>query len=189
MKRSERLVRNTLLVLGGLLVLHVGASRLYAVDDHAIPMERATPAQLATLRDFTAILVEGDFALEVVQGAGYSVEFTPPSPGEGRFYAVVHDNTLLLGGSGNVPGSRARVTLPVLNKLNAGRVEALSVSGFDADELSLRTETVQRVTLRNNRVREWQIRSERVVDLQIDHASISAGKVDLSGRATLTVID
>lgn len=182
-------MRNTILVLAGLLVLHVGASRLYAVDDRAIPMERATPADLATLRDFTAILVEGDFALEVVRGAEYSVEFTPSNRAEGRFSAVVHDNTLLLGGFENVPGSRARVTLPALTQLNAGRVEALSISGFDGDELSVRAERVQCVTLRNNRIREWQIRAERVVDLRIDRASISAGKVDVSGRATLTVID
>ena len=68
-------------------------------------------------------------------------------------------------------------------------MEALSVSGFDGDRLSVRAERVQHVTLKNNRVREWQIRAEHVVDLQIDRASISAGKVDLSGRATLTVID
>lgn len=189
MKRSERLVRNTLLVLIGLLVVHVGASRLYAFEDRALPMERTTPAELATLRDFTAILVEGDFALEVVQGAEYAVDFAPPAPDEGRFNATVHDGTLLLGGFGNGPGSRARVTLPVLSKLNAGRVEALSVSGFDGERLALRAERVQHVTLKNNRIREWQIRAEHVVDLQIDRASISAGKVDLSGRATLTVID
>jgi hypothetical protein len=182
-------MRNTLLVLGGLLVLHVGASRLYAVDDHALPMERATPPDLATLRDFTAILVEGDFALEVVQGAAYSVEFAPPNPGAGRFYAAVRDNTLQLGGFGNVPGSRARVTLPALRKLNVAQVQAVSVSGFEGETLSVEAERVERVTLKNNRVREWQIRAERVPDLEIDRASISEGKVDLSGRATLSVID
>jgi hypothetical protein len=182
-------MRNTFLVLAGLLVLHVGASRLLAIDESATSMKRATPADLATLRDFTAILVEGDFALEVVQGAEYSVDFAPPNPDERRFYAVVHDGTLLLGGFGNGPGSRARVTLPALSKLNAGRVEALSVSGFDGEQLSVQAERVRRVTLKNNRVREWRIRAEHVVDLQIDRASISAGKVDLSGHAVLNVID
>jgi hypothetical protein len=182
-------MRNTLLVLSGLMVLHVGASRLYAVDDHAMQTERAMPADLATLRDFKAILVEGDFALEVVQGAEYSVEFAPPKPGAGRFYAAVRDNTLQLGGFGNERGSRVRVTLPELRKLKVTQVQALSVSGFEGETLSVEAERVERVTLKNNRVREWQIRAERVPDLEIDRPSISAGKVDLSGRATLTVID
>lgn len=182
-------MRNTLVVLAGLVVLHVGVSRLYAVDDHTAGIERTPPAVLATLRNFTAIEVEGDFALDVERAASFSVDFTSPNPTEGRFYATVRDNTLLLGGFRNVPGSRVRVVLPELRKLNAGRVQALSVSGFDGASLSLEADTIPRVTLRNNSIRQWQIRANRVADLQIDHASLNAGKVDLAGHATLTVID
>ena len=189
MRRSERLIRNTLMVLAGVVVLQVGVSRLYAVDDPTAGVERTPPAVLATLRDFTAIEVEGDFALEVVRAADYSVDFTSSNPTEGRFYATVRDNTLLLGGFRNAPGSRVRVVLPELKKLNAGRVQALSVSGFDGASLSLEADTIPRVTLRNNSIRRWQIRADRVVDLEIDRASLSAGKVDLAGRATLTVIE
>jgi hypothetical protein len=150
---------------------------------------RTPPAVLASLRDFTAIEVEGDFALDVERAAEFGVDFRSPDPAAGRFYATVRDNTLLLGGFGNAPGSRVRVVLPDLRKLNAGRLHSLSVSGFEGATLSLIADTIPRVTLRNNGVREWQIRANHVVDLQIDRASLSAGKVDLAGRATLTVID
>ena len=189
MKRSERLVRNTLVGLAGFVVLHVGVSRLYAVDDHTAGIERTPPSVLATLRNFTAIEVEGDFTLDVERATDFSVDFSSPNATEGRFYASVRENTLRLGGFRNVPGSRVRVVLPELRELNAGRVQALSIAGFDGARLSLEADTIARVTLRNNSIRQWQIRADRVADLQIDRASLSAGKVDLAGHATLTVID
>jgi hypothetical protein len=152
-------------------------------------LERTPPAALATLRDFSAIEVEGDFTLDVAQGADFLVDFTSPKPTEGRFYATVRDNTLLLGGFRNAPGARVRVVLPELLRLNAGRVQALSVSGFGGNRLSLEMDTIARVTLRNNTIRQWQIRANSVADLQIDRTSLGAGKVDLAGRATLTVND
>jgi hypothetical protein len=182
-------MRNTVVVLAGAVVLHLGASRLYADDDRMAGMEQTPPAQLATLRDFSTLEVEGDFSLDVVQGADYSVAFTPSDPSEGRFYAAVRGNTLLLGGFRNAPGSVVRVALPELKKLNAGRVKTLSVSGFDGASLSLEVDAIPKVTLRNNGVRTWQIRSNGVADLQIDRASMGAGKVDLTGRAVLTVIE
>ena len=189
MKRSERLVRNTLVVLAGLIVAHVAVSRIQEANDPTAAVERTPPAVLASLRDFTAIEVEGDFTLDVERAADYAVDFRSSDPAAGRFYAAVRDNTLLLGGFGNAPGSRVRVVLPELKNLNAGRVQALSVSGFEGASLSLVADTIPRVTLRNNGIRQWQIRANHVVDLQIDRASLSAGKVDLAGRATLTVID
>src|SRR5262245_42332379 len=97
-KRSERLIRNTILVLAGVAVLHVGVSRLYAGDDQTASVERTSAAELARLRDFTSIEAEGDFSLEVVRGEDYTVDFTPTSVSDGRFYAAVRDGTLLLGG-------------------------------------------------------------------------------------------
>lgn len=182
-------MRNTVVVLAGAVVLHLGASRLYADDDRTAGMERTPPAELATLRDFSIIEVEGDFSLEVVKGADYSVAFTPSDGSAGRFYATVRDDTLQLGGFRNAPGSVVRVALPELKKLNAGRVRALAVSGFDGASLTLEVDTIPQVTLRNNSVRQWQIRANKVTDLQIDRTSIGAGKVDLSGRAVLTVIE
>ena len=50
MKRSERLIRNTILVLAGLVVLHVGVSRLYADSNPAHVAQRTSAADLAKLR-------------------------------------------------------------------------------------------------------------------------------------------
>jgi hypothetical protein len=174
-------MRNTILVLAGVIVLHLGVSRLFADDQK--------PVDLATLRDFTSIEVEGDFSLDVVHDTDYSVVFTPTHANEGRFYATVRNNTLLLGGFRNEAGSRVRVTMPELRKLNAGRVKTLTVTGFDGANLQLEVDTIPQVTLRSNAVQQWQIRADHVAELQIDRASIGAGKVDLAGRATLSVID
>ena len=73
MKRSERLIRNTILALAGLVVLHVGVSRLYADSNPALVAQRTSAADLAKLRGFNAIEVNGDFSVDVVQGADYSV--------------------------------------------------------------------------------------------------------------------
>ena len=181
MKRSERLMRNTIFVMAGLVVLELGVNRLSADD--------RTPPDLSTLRDFTSIEVEGDFSLDVVHDTGYSVVYAPANPSEGRFYASVRNNTLQLGGFRNEAGSRVRVTMPKLSKLNAGRVKTLTVTGFDGASLQLNMDTIPQVTLRSNAVQQWQIRADHVADLQIDRASMGAGKVDLAGRATLSVID
>lgn len=188
MKRSERLMRNTILVMSGLIVLHLGVSRLSA-DDQSASVNRTPAAELATLRDFTSIEVEGDFSLDVVHDSDYSVAFTPANTNEGRFYATVRNNTLVLGGFRNETGSRVRVTMPELSKLNAGRVRTLTVTGFDSASLRLEVDTISQVTLRSNAVRQWQIRADHVAELQIDRASMAAGKVDLAGRATFSVID
>jgi len=179
-KRSERLIRNTVLAMAGAVVLLLGLGRLYADDDRE---------DEAPLRDFTAIEVEGEFSLEVVQGADYSVAFTPADRRDTHFDVRVRGKTLRLSGFRNPPGSLVQVALPELKSLNAGRVRTLSVSGFSGAHLSLDVDTVPQVILRNNSVREWQIRADRVADLQIDRASMQAGKVDLAGRVTLTVIE
>src|SRR5262245_29097808 len=80
-KRSERLVRNTLGVLAALIVAHVAVSRVQEARNPAARTERTPPAVLASLRDFTAIQVEGDFTLDVERAADYAVDFTSPDAG------------------------------------------------------------------------------------------------------------
>jgi hypothetical protein len=181
-------MRNTILVMAGLVVMQLGVTRLSA-DDQVANVNRTTPAELATLRDFTSMEVEGDFILDVVRDTGYSVAFTPADANEGRFYATVRNNTLRLGGFQNAAGGRVRVTMPELRKLNAGRVKKLTVTGFDGASVLLEVDTIPQVTLRSNAVQQWQIRADHVDELQIDRASMGAGKVDLAGRITLSVID
>ena len=80
--------------------------------------------------------------------------------------------------------------MPVLTQLVAGEeVPALTVSGFNGASLSMRLAGRPQVVLRNNAIRQWNIFASGNGELQIDKVSIGAGKVDLSGHATLTVID
>ena len=95
MKKSRRLIRNTILALNGLMVLYVGINRLYAVDETTHAPRRTDAAELARLRDFNAIEVHGDFGLDVVQEAGYSVGLPPPGRSKGEFVAIVRGNVRL----------------------------------------------------------------------------------------------
>ena len=189
MKRSERLIRSTIVGLAGLTVLYVGANRLYALGDPVQAAKRTSAADLAALRDFSAIEANGDFTLEIVRGADYSVDFMPSHATKGDFVATMRGNTLVLRGFRNAPGSRVQLALPVLTQLDAEAIPAVSLSGFTGASLSLRLDSVPEVTLRDNAIREWHVVASGVGELKVDQASIRAGKVDLAGRATLTVID
>jgi hypothetical protein len=186
MKRSERLIRNTILVLAGFVVLHVGVSRLYADSSFARAAQRTSAADLAKLRDFDSIEVSGNVSVDIVQGADYSVVLTP---GSSDVVATVRGRTLALRGSSNAPGNGVRVALPALARMNVEGVPSLSISGFTGSSVSLRLAETPHVTLRNNGVRLWHIVASEAAELRVDNASMSAGKVDLSGRVTLTVID
>ena len=190
MKKSRRLIRNTILALNGIVVLYVGVNRLYGSEEFTRPAQRTSASELAMLRDFTDIEVSGDFSVDVVQEASYSVGFTPSSADHGQLVANVRGNTLVLQGFRNAPATRVRVGMPALTQLVAGEdVPALTVSGFDGASLSLRLSGRPQVVLRNNAVRRWIIFAAQYGELQFDRASLSAGKVDLTGRATVAVID
>jgi hypothetical protein len=189
MKKSKRLIRNTILALNGMMVLYVGINRLYAVSSPTQAAQRTSTAELALLRDFTAIEVNGDFSVDVVQEADYAVAFAPAAANQGDFVATLRGNTLVLHGFHNTRANRARVALPVLTHLDAELVPVLSISGFNGTSLSLQLDGTPQVILRNNGIRQWHIVASEVDELKIDKASLAAGKVDLAGRATLTAID
>jgi Putative auto-transporter adhesin, head GIN domain len=185
MKKSERLIRNTVAGLVALIVLYVGASHLYAGNNHP-----TTAAEPATLTDFSAIQIEGNLSLDVVQGAAYSVDFLPSGPSRGSFFATVRGDKLVLRGLRTPSASRVRVALPALSRLNADGVAELSVSGFSGATVSLELNTIAQVTLRNNGIRRWRIHADGVRDLRIDRATLGGGaRFDLAGHAALTVID
>ena len=171
------------------MVLYVGANRLYAFSESAQGPRRTTAAELATLRDFDAIEVKGDFAVDIVQEASYSVAFTSPAANRGEFIASVRGDTLVLHGFQHAPANRVRVGMPALRQLDAGEVPALTVSGFSGASVSLRVDRTPQLVLRNNAVRQWHIFASEIGELQVDKTSVSAGKVELAGRATLTVIE
>jgi hypothetical protein len=189
MKRSRLLIRNTLLALSGMVVLSVGINRLFAVAEPPPVQQRTSATELAALRDFDAIEVSGDFTLDIVQQAGFAVEVVPPDASQGVVVATMRESTLVLRGVRNAAGGRVRVAMPVLRQVSAYAVPALSVSGFNGDSLSLLMERVPLVVLRGNGIRQWHIVASQKGELQIDRATFSAGKVDLAGHATLTVVD
>ena len=104
MKQSKRLLVGTMVVLYAALALQTGISRALldeAARDPRLP-QRITAEQLATLRDFEQIRVEGDFSVEVIQQADYAIELlttpdatTPKATTHGRpFYVAAIDELL-----------------------------------------------------------------------------------------------
>src|SRR5689334_21230886 len=184
MKRSERLMRNTIVVLAAAAVLYVAANRLYALSHHETVPHSTSAADLASLRDFSAISVRGDIAVEIVQGAEYSVSLLPAGASEGSFYATVEDRTLVLRAFRNLAPNHVRVTLPTLTRLYVDLVPTVSVSGFSGDSVLLQLEKTPQVTLRNNRIRQWKVSAMERSGLQVDKASAAAGRFDVEGQAT-----
>ena len=188
MKKSRRLIRNTILTLGGVMVLYVGVNRLYAVDESAKPFQGTSAAELALLRDFSVIEASGDLSVEVVQQADYSVTYTPAGEPQ-RLVAIKRDNTLVLHAVSRLPPTHVKVGMPSLAMLVAHETPALTISGFDGATLSLRLTGKPQVKLQNNSVRLWRVFASDSSELIFDKASLDAGKLDLAGRATVTVVE
>jgi hypothetical protein len=189
MKRSERLMRNTIVVLGAVSVLYVAGNRLYAIDNPAPARQGTSADDLGALRDFSAISARGDFSVEIVQGAEYSVSLTPADASAGSLYAAVDDNTLVLRGLRSQASNHVRVTLPTLTRLYVDRVPAVSISGFSGDSLVLQLESNPHVTLRSNAIRRWKVSTDGRGDLRVDKASVAAGQFDMAGDITFAVVE
>lgn len=189
MQKSKRLIRNTILALNGIVVLYVGINRLYAIGEPIPSAQRTSAAEMAMLRDFSAIEVNGDFGVDIVQDADYSVGFTTPNASQGNLAATVRGHTLILSGFDNASTSRVRVALPALMQLQASGVASLSVSGFEGESVSLRLDGASQVILRNNGIRHWHIVVADAGELKVDRVSISSGQFDLAGQITLRVIE
>lgn len=191
MKKSRRLIRNTLLVLGAAVVLYVAASRWHAVDN-AQPVQNSppTPAELAALRDFNSLVVTGNLMVEIVRQDGYSVEFIHGGGARtGSFTATIRAKALVVNGYRNSAGDRVRIGMPALSHVITDAVPVLSISGFSGNSISLRLDGPIDVDVHDNAVTQWQVFTSGGVVLKFDRASIGAGKIDLTGRASLTVID
>lgn len=188
MKRSTRLIRNTILALAGLIVLYTLASRLTVVGPAKEQKQGTSATELAKLREFNSIEISGDVNVDVVQQTDYSVDVSP-SANQRLVTAFVRDNKLVLRGYGNEHSSRVRVGMPALAHVEAEGNPSLTVSGFSGASVELQLGEVSQVVLRNNTVDKWQVFASDDVELQFDRASVGAGKVELAGRATLAVVD
>ncbi len=97
------------------------------------PPERTAPAELAALRDFTAIAIRSDVAVGIVS---------------------VADGTLTIRGYGNSGESRlgsVRIGMPELDRLDSEFLISLVIRNFASDTMALRTEKATDIVLENNR--------------------------------------
>jgi hypothetical protein len=124
MKTSKRLMVGTFAVLLAAPVALVAYGRISgAAVLYELPApERPASADLAALRDFNAIEVRGDFALEIASGPQYSVSYTPLTGSRGFLRASVTNGTVHIEGYANRTESTAatmRITLPELRSVEA----------------------------------------------------------------------
>ncbi|MES2605796.1 MAG: hypothetical protein V4603_12730 [Pseudomonadota bacterium] len=186
MKRSTRRILLTILALNGVIVLYTVIGRLTAIN--AEPRPTRTPAeQLAELRDFTIIRGEGDFSLEVVQQADFSVEFTPAGASTGSLRTFRRNNELVIFGQNNPPDGKLRIGLPVLEEVTM-ETASITISGFAGEKLLVRGEGVPQIVLLNNDIEQWSVTAGGRSEVQVDQTTMANGKIRMLGQGVISVI-
>lgn len=197
MKQSKRLLIGTILGLYGVMMIHTALSRVFVdeTQDGPVELRRTSAEQLATLRDFDEVDAQGDFSLELVQQANYSVEVIRAADAPGELVARVTSGVLQLRGYGNPASVRVRIGTPQLEDLETDFAPLLSISGFTSDSLDIqvgtRSGTDQRVELRNNDIEDLRLRifdMTNSVEVQIDRRSFGDG-IDIAGSARVTILE
>jgi hypothetical protein len=190
MKTSTRYMGGTLLAILALPLLLVLYSRFIAPPlDERTPM-RTSAAELATLRDFSEIAVEGDFALELFAADDYSVTYEPLSDRFGELTASVDSGVLIINGFGHrqAPGvSRVRIGVPALRELRASSNASVTISGLDADALMVRANGVDEITLQDNTFANVDIRGAGVGGLVLRNNSFTNSAITLAGNTPITI--
>ncbi len=192
MKTSTRYVTGTLLAILVVPVLIVVYSRFFAPPPEQRLPERTPATELAALRDFTVIEVEGDFALEITEGP-YAFSYEPLSDIRGDLVATVENGTLHLRGFGNwttEQTARVRIAVPELESLDATFVQSLRVSGVNADSLALRAVQVRALTLTDNTIGTLEMRSIANGDVTLEGNTITTTVFSVvGGDTTITTSD
>jgi hypothetical protein len=204
MNQGKRLIRRTVVGVYGAIALWVGANALAlaTVDAsaglrrvlslglaRAPETERNPPVDLATVRDFTEVVVIGRFDVEITGADSYSASFTPAAGFGGEVNAYRNENELHViaqpaEGAQSVIGT-LRIATPALERIyaNAG---SLVISGLRVPELTITgLGNLGRVHLRQNQVAEWRLHSgDDDTVVWIDDATFAAG----SWRATGVIL-
>jgi hypothetical protein len=188
MKQSKRYLRGTFYGLAGLLVLLVAVSRLFVtvVEDSGPP--RTPVSELAALRGFDKVNVQGGFDLRVVAADNFSVSYQPVSEEHGQFRATVEGTTLQLYGYGNrYEGSASQVVinLPVLVELRSNGRQTIDISGFTQGPLSIHISDLQQLILRNLQV-ATTLSTVGEGEVQMDAQSFAHVSVQAIGRVRVT---
>lgn len=190
MKTSRRLLFGTLLVILATPVAVVAYSRVSGTGMRELPVpERTPPAELAALRDFTAIDVSGDFSLEIVQADTYSIAYTPLQDNRGDFTASVQDGVLHVEGFGNrteFANGSVRIGLPDLDMLDAGYVPEIAIRNFDGDTLAVNINFSEELVLENNRMDVLQLDVQRSGLVDMRGNTFGSTRVDHFGTVITT---
>ncbi len=110
MKTSRRFLLGTLLVLMAVPVGLVAYSRVNGLGTvEQTEPRRTSDAELAALRDYTSVLVRGDFVLEIERSSDYRLSYEPVVEGNDFFIfnARVTNATLVIEGYPIQPGSES----------------------------------------------------------------------------------
>ena len=192
MKKSRRYLRATILTLLAIQVLYVGLNRLYAVTTPAPAPARTPVADLAALRNFTAIEVRGDFNLELMQQSDYALEYVPLSAAHGEFSAKVEADTLILSGFGNrsaVNTALVRIGLPALRRLDVSFSPAVTLLNFSGDRLDLQLTAIEVVTLKDNNIEHLRMKALGVREVNLDEDSFRRSKLHIAGETSINITD
>lgn len=190
MKTSRRLLYGTFAVLLAAPVVLVAYSRFTGSGPTDLPPpERTAPAELAALRDFTAIDVSGDFALEVVRADTWSIAYTPLAENRGNFTASVQEGTLVVEGFGNRTenaNARVRIGMPDLDALEAGYLPAITIRDFEGDALELNIGVAEELVLEDNRFDVLQAELTRVGLVSMRGNTVGSSRVTHFGMTLTT---
>jgi hypothetical protein len=205
---ARRDIRNTMLVLYGAAALYVGMNRLHAAVDTDTPRwlrsaltlglqayttvrpasARAEAARDRVFRDFTRVNASGDFTLEIVGAAAYNVSFSAAEGRAPRLRARRRDDQLWLeedGGGDAAAGLTVRIETPAVTQVVAAGLRGLTLRGLTAQAIDVNLQDVAAVRLEQNAVMRWQLASDRPLELQVDPATLAAGRLQVSGELVI----
>jgi len=204
MNQGKRNIRNTVIALYGAVVLFIGANSLYVakldtapswlrstlslgLTAHAKsqPRPELTDVDLASLRDFSRLIVEGDITVEIVGADAYKVTFT--TPGSNRLRAWHNGDVLRVEAeSGGAAGATVlRIEMPELKSLYIKDAKQLILRDVRSAELNVIATNVRAASLQQNRVARWKFYSSEPLEALVDKATLTAGSMQTTGNLTI----
>ncbi|MGV3592866.1 MAG: hypothetical protein ACO1PZ_14350 [Gammaproteobacteria bacterium] len=157
MKTSRRLMLATFLTLLATPVVIVAYGRISGAGTMSeLPgPRRASAAELAALRDFSAIDVRGDLDVVIRSAADFAISYTPLFERRGNIAARVENGTLFVVGYANrseTEAAQLEISLPALTRVESESLFALTVSGFSGTALDVVVPSAQRVVIEDNQL-------------------------------------
>jgi hypothetical protein len=206
MNQGERYLRNTVLALCAAVALFFVVNRLFAATVHSGAPQwlgNATSLGLASwaragsnarylqdlaLRDFTRLHLHGRFTVEIVGAPQYQLSFTT-AYGRALPLAVRQegDQLWLTGFTRSDIATTAvlRIETPALVQVDARKLTGLTLRGLQSPELAVDLNEVPVARLLDNKVARWTLHSDASADVQVDKATLAAGKVLTSGDVAI----